>query len=60
MAESVAGIMSCLSKRQRYLVQKCLLDGWSYTDLAAEEGVTEGAIRHAVNRACKRMEKFLS
>jgi RNA polymerase sigma-70 factor (ECF subfamily) len=60
IAESVAHIMSCLSERQRYLIQKCLLDGWSYTDLAAEEGVTEGAIRHAVSRAFKRMKKFLS
>jgi RNA polymerase sigma-70 factor (ECF subfamily) len=60
IAEDIADIMSCLSNRQRYLVQKCLLDGWSYTDLASKEGVTEGAIRHAVNRACKRMKKFLS
>lgn len=57
--EGVAQIMSCLSERQQYLIQKCFLEGWSCTDLAALEGKDESAIRHAVDRAKKKLRKFL-
>ncbi len=57
--ESVAQIMSCLNDRQQYLIRKCFLEGWSYTDLAALEGKDESVIRHAVDRARKKLRKFL-
>lgn len=58
-SEAVSRAMSHLTERQQYLVQKCLLEGWSYTDLAAIEGKDESAIRHAVDRAIKKLRKFL-
>lgn len=57
--DSVAQLLSCLSERQQYLIRKCFLEGWSYTDLAALEGKDESAIRHAVNRAIARLRKSL-
>lgn len=57
--ESIAQIMSCLNDRQQYLICKCYLEGWSFTDLAAQEGKDESAIRHAVDRAKKKIKKFL-
>ena len=48
-----------LSERQQYLVRKCFLEGWSYTDLAALEGKDESAIRHAVSRAKKKLKAIL-
>jgi RNA polymerase sigma-70 factor (ECF subfamily) len=57
--ESIAQIVSCLNDRQRYLITKCILEDWSYTDLAKLEDKDESAIRHAVNRAIKKMKKSL-
>ena len=59
-SETVSRAMSHLTERQQYLIQKVCLEGWSYTDLAALEGVDESAIRHAVNRAKDRLKKVLS
>ena len=50
-------LLSCLSSRQRELVRRCVIDGWSYTEIAAQEGKDESAIRHAVKRALKKMKK---
>ena len=58
--ETVSRAMSHLTERQQYLIQKVCLEGWSYTDLAALEGVDESAIRHAVKRAKDRLKKVLS
>lgn len=58
-SEVLSHAMSCLNERQKYLVRKSLLEGWSYTDLAAVEGKDESAIRHAVGRAKKKLRKFL-
>jgi RNA polymerase sigma-70 factor (ECF subfamily) len=58
-SEVISHAMSCLSDRQQHLIRKCFLEGWSYTDLAAIEGVDESAIRHAVNRAKDKLRKFL-
>ncbi len=58
-SEVISHAMSCLNERQKYLVRKCLLEGWPYTDLAAAEGKDESAIRHAVDRAKKKLRKFL-
>lgn len=57
--DRVAQIMSCLNDRQKYLITKCVLEGWKYTELASLEGVDESAIRHAVNRAKAKLKKFL-
>lgn len=59
-SEAVNHAMSQLSERQQYLIQKCCIEGWSYTDLAKLEGKDESAIRHAVNRAKDKLKKFLS
>ena len=59
-SEVVSHAMSLLTDRQQYLIRKCFIEGWSYTDLAALEGVDESAIRHAVKRAKDRLKKVLS
>lgn len=58
-SEAVSHAMSQLPERQQYLIQKCCIEGWSYTALAALEGKDESAIRHAVNRAKKKLRNFL-
>ncbi|MDA8227020.1 MAG: sigma factor-like helix-turn-helix DNA-binding protein [Desulfitobacterium hafniense] len=58
-SEEVNHAMSQLTERQRYLIKKCCIEGWSYTDLAKLEGKDESAIRHAVNRAKDKLKKFL-
>ena len=59
-SETVSQAMSCLTERQQYLIRKTCLEGWKYTELAALEGVDESAIRHAINRAKKKLKKILS
>ena len=59
-SETISNAMACLSERQQYLVQKCIIEGWSYKDLAKFEGKDESAIRHAVNRAKKKLRDILS
>jgi len=58
-SEVISHAMSHLTERQQYLIQKCCIEGWSYTDLAKLEGKDESAIRHAVNRAKTKLEKIL-
>jgi len=58
-SEAVRNAMACLSERQQYLIRKCFMEGWSYTDLANLEGKDESAIRHAVDRAKKKLRGFL-
>lgn len=48
-----------LNPRQRSLIQKVFFDGMSYAEIARIEGVDESAIRHAINRALKKLKKFL-
>ncbi len=59
-SETISNAMACLSERQQDLVQKCIIEGWSYKDLAKFEGKDESAIRHAVNRAKKKLRDILS
>jgi RNA polymerase sigma-70 factor (ECF subfamily) len=59
-AETVSRAISHLTERQQYLIRKCFLEGWSYTDLASIEGKDESAIRHAVTRAKNKLKKYLS
>mgnify|MGYP002409891470 CR=1 FL=1 len=58
-SETINHAMSYLNERQQYLIQKCCIEGWSYTDIAAIEGKDESAIRHAVDRAIKKLRKLL-
>ena len=58
-SEAVGNAMACLSERQQYLIRKCFMEGWSYTDLAALEGKDESAVRHAVDRAKKKLREVL-
>ncbi|MEQ8235614.1 MAG: sigma factor-like helix-turn-helix DNA-binding protein [Syntrophomonadaceae bacterium] len=58
-SETVSRAIYHLTERQQYLIRKCFWEGWSYTDLADLEGVDESAIRHAVDRAKKKLRKFL-
>ena len=53
----VERLLSCLNDRQRELVRRCVIEGWSYTEIAAKEGRDESAVRHAVKRALKKMKK---
>ena len=57
-SETIGHVMSQLTERQQYLIRKCVLEGWSYTDLAALEGKDESAIRHAVNRAKAKLKQI--
>lgn len=59
-SEAISHAMSYLTERQQYLIQKCCIEGWSFSALAALEGKDESAIRHAVNRAKKKLRKILS
>lgn len=59
-SETVNHAMSQLTERQQYLIQKCCIEGWSFSALAALEGKDESAVRHAVNRAKKKLRKILS
>ena len=58
--EALHHAMEQLTDRQRHLIRKCYLEGWSYTQLAVAEGKHESAIRHAVNRAKKKLKENLS
>lgn len=58
-SEVISHAMSNLNDRQQYLFQKCCIEGWLYTDLARLEGKDEAAIRHAVDRAKKKLKKNL-
>ena len=58
-SETIGHAMLQLTERQQDLIRKRVLEGWSYTDLAALEGKDESAIRHAVNRAIARLRKSL-
>lgn len=59
-SETINHAMSYLNERQQYLIQKCYLEGWSYTDLAALEGKDESTIRVTINRAKNKLKKYLS
>lgn len=57
--DNIDKLLSCLNEHQQFLIRKCLLEGWSYTDLAKLEVKDESAIRHAVDRAKKKLRKVL-
>ena len=50
-------LLSCLNENQKFLVQHCIIEGVPYTEIARLKGKDESAIRHAVNRALKKIRK---
>lgn len=52
-------VISRLNPRQQKLIKAIYFEGQKVTDLAMEEGVHWTAITHAVERALKKLEKFL-
>lgn len=57
--QAVATAFAGLSKRQRFLIEAVVLDGYSFAELARVEHKDESAIRHAYTRAIKRARKIL-
>ena len=53
----VEHMLSCLNDNQRSLVQKCVLGGMPYSEMARQQNKDESAIRHAVKRALKKIKK---
>ena len=49
-----------LEPRQQYLIEQIYFLGRKQVDLATEEGVSKAAITYAVQRAVKKLKKFLS
>ena len=48
-----------LEHRQRYLIEEIYLKERRLVDLAAELGIDKSAVRHALDRALKRLKKIL-
>ncbi len=57
-SETINHAMSYLNERQQYLIQKCCLEGWSCTVLAALEGKDESTIRGTINRAKNKLKNI--
>ena len=49
-----------LEPRQQYLIEQVYFLGRKQVDLAAEEGVSHVAITYALQRAVKKLKKFLA
>lgn len=50
--------ISTLSKDQKWLIREVYFKGRSNTDIASELGVTEGSIRHRLERIYKKIKKI--
>ncbi len=57
--ERLYSAMEALSPSQRELVQKVYFEEQKIADIAAEEGVTEAAIRNRLKKIYPRLKKFL-
>lgn len=57
--ETYEELLEPLSERQKYLIQKCIIENISYSELARQEGKDESAIRKAVKRALEKIKKNL-
>ena len=56
-SDAMTRALDRLSERQRHLFTKVYLEGWTYTELAVQEGRHESTIRKATEKA---KEKFVS
>lgn len=54
----LCAVVFCLDRCQRELVRKCVIEGWSYAEIAAHEGKDKSAVRHVVKRALKKIKKY--
>jgi RNA polymerase sigma factor (sigma-70 family) len=60
MLDKLTKAMECLLPQQKDLFKKVYLERLSNTDIAAEEGVTEAAIRNRLKKLYERLRKNLS
>lgn len=60
MLDKLTQAMECLLPQQKELFKKVYLDKRSNTDIAAEEGVTEAAIRNRLKKIHEKLRKNLS
>ena len=51
--------LNTLPETQGRRVDACIIEGKSYAEVAASEGVNESAVRHAVERGLKNMKNYL-
>ena len=58
-SDTFTQMFAALSERQRYLINKVVIEGWSYTELAAREGKHESTIRKATEKAKNKLMKNL-
>jgi len=58
--DAVTRALDKLSERQRHLITKVYLEGWSYIELAAQEGRHESTIRKATEKAKVKFLMFFS
>jgi RNA polymerase sigma factor (sigma-70 family) len=58
--DKLAEAMGCLLPQQKELFKKVYLDKRTNTDIAAEEGVTEAAIRNRLKKIHEKIRKILS
>ena len=60
MLDKLTQAMECFLPQQKELFKKVYLDKRSNTDIAAEEGVTEAAIRNRLKKIHEKLRKNLS
>lgn len=58
--DKLAEAMACLLPQQKELFKKVYLDKRSNTDIAAEEGVTEAAIRNRLKKMNEKLRRYFS
>lgn len=56
--DKLAEAMECLLPQQKELFKKVYLDKRANTDIAAEEGVTEAAIRNRLKKMQEKLKKY--
>ncbi len=57
--QQVETAISKLNPRQQMLIRQVFFEGRGYTSIARNEGLDESAVRHAVERALKKLKKIL-
>ncbi len=57
--QQVETAISKLNPRQQMLIRQVFFEGRGYTSIACNEGLDESAVRHAVERALKKLKKIL-
>ena len=60
LLEKLPSAVSSLLPRQRRLINQVFVERKTYVAIAREDGVDESAVRKAVGRALKKLEKLLA